>query len=97
PALSFSFRVYVLNWLIWFFSTRSINRFCIVRFLSLQRLVWLARAWSAAGQGLFVSPASDGRMVAAQQDLGHLHAAEDTRPGVLRILQSARLVVRLLG
>ena len=36
-------------------------------------------------------------MVAAQQDLGDLHAAEDARPGVLRILEPARDAMRFVG
>ena len=34
-------------------------------------------------------------MIAAEKDFRHLHAAEDTRAGVLRIFQTARLAVRL--
>ena len=45
----------------------------------------------AAALGLFAPPLRDGRVVAAQQDLRHLHAAEHPRPGVLRVLQPARV------
>jgi len=35
-------------------------------------------------------------VVAAEKEVGHLHAAEDARAGVLRILQPAGFAVRLL-
>ena len=62
----------------------------------------LFRSWSgdsglAAAPGLLLAPAGDGLVVAAEEDFGHLHAAEHPRAGVLGILEPAGVVVRLLG
>src|SRR5262245_17800426 len=78
-------------------STRAMNLFFMVPFL-LGRgpLGSEARRRAAAGLGLFAAPAGDGLVVAAEQHLRHLHAAEDARPRVLRVLQPPRLGVRLL-
>src|SRR5579885_1674287 len=55
------------------------------------------RRASAAQPGLFLAPAGDGAVVAAEQHVGPGHAAEDAWPRVLRIFQPSRVVVRLLG
>src|SRR5207248_8238468 len=43
----------------------------------------------AAVFGLLASPTGDRTVVAAEQDVGHRHAAELARPGVLRVLEAA--------
>src|SRR2546421_1792988 len=73
-------------------STRAINRF----FMVITFLLRGARRAPAAGQGLFVPPAGDGLVIAAEQDLRDGHAAEDAGAGVLRVLQPAGVVVRFL-
>jgi hypothetical protein len=51
---------------------------------------------AAAGKGLFVSPAGYFLVVATNEDRWHFHAAKDPRPGVLRIFEASRIVMRLL-
>src|SRR5690349_18132657 len=50
----------------------------------------------AAEQRLLAPPAGDGGVVAAQEYLGHLHAPEHARPGVLRVFEPPLFAVRLL-
>ena len=57
---------------------------------------WFVGSRRLRASRLFAPPAGDGLVIAAQQDLRHRHAAEHARPGVLRILQPARLAVRFL-
>src|SRR5436309_8306765 len=77
-------------------STRAISRFFMaLTFLLVSVLTRQART-PGPRQGLFRPPAGHLPVVAAQEHLGHLHAAEDARPGVLRVLQPAGVVVRLL-
>src|SRR5262249_27791092 len=79
-------------------STRALSRFFMAVTFLFHRLRWLVQALpSAAGLGLFASPAGDGRVIAAKQDLRDFHAAENARPSVLRILQAAWLAVGLLA
>src|SRR5262249_11735289 len=44
----------------------------------------------AAGGRLLHPPASNGLVIALEQDFWHRHVPEHTRPGVLRVLQPAR-------
>jgi len=51
----------------------------------------------AARLGLLAAPPGDGRVVAAEQDVGHGHAAEFAGARVLRVFQPPGLAVRFLG
>ena len=73
-------------------STNMISLFFIVASLPPLGTV----AGPAAGLGLLLPPAGHRLVVAADQHVGHGHAAEDPRPGVLRVLQPARVAVGLL-
>src|SRR5262245_22371065 len=53
-------------------------------------------ALAGAMFGHLASPAGHRRVIAAQKDVGHLHAAKDARPRVLRVLQPPRLAMGLL-
>src|SRR5262245_9021782 len=53
-------------------------------------------ALAGAMFGHLASPAGHCRVIAAQKDVGHLHAAKDARPRVLRVLQPPRLAMGLL-
>src|SRR4051794_27817494 len=92
PCLSFSFTLYLTIDSICWPSTRATNLFFMVGFLSCRVVPGLA-----ARLGLLAAPPGDGRVVAAEQDVGHRHAAEFAGAGVLRVFQPPGLAVRLLG
>src|SRR5262249_55190327 len=78
-------------------STSVIKRFFMaLTFLFRFDVVRLPRAALAAGQRLLAPPAGVGGLVAAQQALRALQAADDGRRGVLRVFEPPRFTVRLL-
>src|SRR5581483_2373469 len=91
PCLSFSFTLYLTIDSICWPSTRATNLFVMVGLLS-----YRIAPGRAAGQRLLAAPFGDGRVVAAEQDVGHRHAAELAGARVLRVLQPPGLAVRFL-
>src|SRR5438874_3853896 len=77
PCLSFSFTLYLTIEAICWPSIRLMNLFFMIGFLSCRL---------AAGLALLAAPPGDGRVVAAEQDFGHRHAAEFGGARVLRVL-----------
>src|SRR5262249_8441512 len=90
--LSFSFTLYLTIEAICWPSTRATNLFFMVGVLSCRVAPGLA-----ARLGLLAAPPRDGRVVAAEQDVRHRHAAEFAGAGGLRVCQPPGPAVRLLG
>src|SRR5947209_4021692 len=79
-------------------SASMISRFFMVAFLFLLDVDSRgARAAPATGLRLLLAPAGHRLVVPADQYIGHRHAAEDSRSGVVRVLQPPGIAMGFLG
>src|SRR5262245_7278919 len=78
-------------------STRAISLFFMTfSFVLLTGFSLILFGPAAAGFGLLPPPFGDFRVIAAQQNLGHRHAAKFARPRILGILYATRLAMRFV-